>query len=123
MYKGSKSVVSTLCYGVQWDAALQFIATNEEYKDYPTNSTGKGNYTENLLKTGSSNDYELNNIYDMAGNFWEWTMEASSIDFRVPRGGNCNAYGGAGDPASSRNNLYPNDAGSDLGFRLTLYIK
>jgi len=131
MYKGSKSVVSTLCYGVQWDAALQFIATNEEHKDYPTNSDGKGYYAydsnwepiegmkEEVQPAGY---YAVNNIYDMAGNVYEWTMEANSTDLRVIRGG---VYGASGSeaPASGRYDSYPFSADVSDGFRFTLYIK
>ncbi len=82
MYKGSSSVVSTLCYGVQWDAALQFIYKTDP--EYPTNSSNKGNYSTSLKKTGY---YAINNIYDMAGNILEKTMEAESTNYRVSRGG------------------------------------
>ena len=119
MYKGSKSVVSTLCYGVQWDTTLQFIATKDEI--YPIDSTGKGNYTGSLLTTGYSEDYAVNNIYDMAGNVREWTMEARSASFRVIRGG---CYGdGASGPASHRGIFNPDFTSVNIGFRLTLYIK
>ena len=45
MYTESGSVVSTLCYGVQWDAAIRFISNT--YLDYEKNSIGKGWYSEN----------------------------------------------------------------------------
>jgi len=119
MYKGSKSVVSTLCYGVQWDAALQFIATKDA--DYPKNSEGKGNYTDNLLETGSSEEYAVNNIYDMAGNVWEKTMEVYSTALRVHRG---DFYGSdLYYPASDRFRDFPYGVSSGIGFRVTLYIK
>jgi len=120
MYKKSKSVVSTLCYGVQWDAALQFIATKDA--DYPTNSDGKGIYTESLAVAGSNDDYAVNNIYDMAGNVWEWTMEALYTGDRVIRGGSFNPTG-ASYPASYRDRTYPGNSSDYRGFRLALYIK
>ena len=40
-----------------------------------------GNYIE--LATGASDDFKIYNIYDMAGNMWEWTMETS--DDKVSR--------------------------------------
>jgi len=129
MYKKSKSVVSTLCYGVQWDAALQFIATKDA--DYPTNSTGKGYYAydENLnliegmdVKVQSTGYYAVNNIYDMAGNVSEWTMEASNSGSRVVRGGSYNNYG-SDYPASNRYNCTPDRAYDNFGFRPALYVK
>ena len=85
MYNGSNSVVSTLCYSVQWDSALQFIYKTDNV--YPTDSTNKGNYTESLVSTGSSDKYSVNNIYDMAGNAYEWTMEGADNTLRAVRGG------------------------------------
>ena len=119
MYKDSKSVVSTLCYGVQWDAALQFISTRG-IKDtaYATNSTDKGNYTGSLEKTGY---YARNNIYDMAGNVFEWTMEAYDSVHRVLRGGDY--INGSGCPASYRLDYNPDDALDYFGFRPALYVK
>jgi len=112
MYKGKKTVsnenygvVSTLCYGVQWDATLNFIdpnyITNEvngkpncQPTSYLVSSTGKGWYTDNsgnsVHKTGIDVDSQasnkVKNIYDMAGNVWEWTMESGSSNNRVDRG-------------------------------------
>lgn len=84
----SASVKSTLCYGVQWDATLNFIATSGiTDSNFAKNSTNKGNYTKIKAKTGSNDSYALNNIYDMAGNVWEWTMESHYNDYRVLRGG------------------------------------
>ena len=85
------SVTSTLIYGVQWDAIMQFI--DPGYKDengkltsFVANSTGKGNYTGSLLQTGSSSEYAVKNIYDLAGNVAEWTMESFYDYNRVCRG-------------------------------------
>jgi len=98
-------VVSTLCYSVQWDAALNFIdpnyITNEvegkpncQADSYLVNSIGKGWYSDNSGNsphtTGEDVDSEasnkVKNIYDMAGNVMERTMESSSSCFRVMRG-------------------------------------
>ena len=93
------SVTSTLIYGIEWDAIMQWI--DPEYKNgncniqtsFVANSTGKGNYVEKdilgygiLAKTGSSSEYAVKNIYDLAGNVGEWTMETYSTYTRVFRG-------------------------------------
>lgn len=111
--QGYTSVTSTLVYGVQWDAVMQFIDSkyiNGECDEdsYVRNSTEKGWYKNNCDSTDKGNkepnpdhitgldliyNSEPNviankqkNIYDMAGNVWEWTMEANSTNFRVTRG-------------------------------------
>jgi len=121
MYKKSKSVVSTLCYGVQWDAALQFIATKDA--DYPTKGDEKGHYNASYpILTGSVDAYAVNNIYDMSGNVWEWTMETFTAYDRVYRGCSSDPDGGNG-AAYERSYNTTDVAGDYLGFRITLYIK
>ena len=120
MYKTSTSVVSTLCYGVQWDATLRFIATNPEHVTFPTDSTGKGHHTYPLSETGC---YAVNNIYDMAGNASEWTMESYGTSNRVLRGGGY-WLDPADSPAGMRTmSRQPKYVDNVYGFRIALYIK
>ncbi len=96
--------VSTLIYGTQWDTALKFIGAynvgEAGYDTYATDSTGMGNYSGSRQACGSSDSYRQKNIYDMAGNVYEWTMEKYST-YRVLRGGLCN-NSGSDFPASFR---------------------
>ena len=126
MYKGSESVVSTLCYGVQWDAIMNYVSD----KDHNiTNSASWGNYvidpeSSNLIvqKCGSSEVWKVKNIYDLAGNSFEWTMESRSVSAknRVFRDGD-----GTDNPVSARLCIEPTVAYYDepIGFRVALYIK
>ena len=98
---GYTAATTTLCYGVQWDTTLRFI--DENYENYAKNSEGKGNYNAiDVIPTGSNEEFAEKNIYDMAGNVYEWTMETYKDVMRVTRGGN---YGidGSVYPASFRN--------------------
>ena len=100
------SVTSTLIYGVQWDAIMAWIeprykdTSNAEEllaeKNFVADSTGKGNYDEDantnpwkgqVTTTGASEAYAVNNVYDLAGNVYEWTMESYDTNSRVSRGG------------------------------------
>ena len=128
VYTGNKNtetnVKSTLCYGVQWDAVMNFIDSNYvngTAEGYVKNSENQGNYTGAIAKTGYEEVYAVKNIYDMAGNVLEWTMEAYDTDSRVSRGG---GYGSSGDnsPASSRYYSYPGYSFNGIGFRDTLYL-
>ena len=50
-------------------------------------STGKGYYEQSSpTVTGSSESYAVKNIYDLAGNCFEWTMESYSTYGRIFRG-------------------------------------
>ena len=121
MYKDSTSVVSTLCYGVQWDAVMNFVSDAEHNIK---NSKSWGNYSDTLQTCGYSEDWKAKNIYDLSGNVMEWTMEFYKLQYdydsfnytRAFRGGACGgnrAPGGAvgemrfgGEPDSGYNYYY-----------------
>ena len=75
-----------------------------------------------ILSTGASETFNTQNIYDIAGNAWEWTLERTydSGNPCVRRGG-IYSKTGAEFPASSRRMDNPNDAYLSYGFRTALY--
>ena len=134
------SVTSTLIYGVQWDAIMAWIepryknASNAEEllaeKNFVADSTGKGNYNEDantntwkgqVTTTGASEAYAVNNVYDLAGNVSEWTMESYFAYLRVYRGGNYLSTG-SDSPASNRVIYNPSSSDVVIGFRVTLFL-
>lgn len=76
-----------------------------------------------LLTTGASENAKKMNIYDFAGNEWEWTLEHATSNASRP----CSNVGGTyyGDgyeyPASVRDNDANTDIYVTLGFRSTIY--
>ena len=58
----------------------------------------------------------------MAGNVYDWTLEAVSTSSRVLRGGSFNSYGSS-SPVRYRSNNVPSDSYNDYGCRGALYIK
>ncbi len=133
MYSGNKAIVSTLCYGVQWDAVLRFLSTDVNvtdssdwgnYKDYNSSVSSEKQVdgAGTLQKTGSSEYWKAKNIYDIAGNIYEITMEMSS-SIIATRGGFYNLNkGGADGGASTRYGSFSNEASSSTGFRIALYL-
>ena len=74
------------------------------------------------LATGSSDDFKIYNIYDMAGNFWEWTSESSvNSDNAIIRGGSF-YYRGFQSVVFTNVNTESN-YNVDFGFRVVLYLK
>ena len=78
---------SHMVWGCQWDEMMNWLlsSNNEEIIKYVTDSTGKGNYGESIQPTGSTDEYAVKNIYDLAGNACEWDMECSVDWFRSVR--------------------------------------
>ena len=126
-------VTSTLIYGVQWDAIMRWMQDEPNLTGgkYVQDSADMGWYSNNYAsgnpthQTGIDIDSNksncVKNIYDLAGNVYEWTMESCDTDCRVSRGGSYDGSG-SGDPASIRYNDIPSDSFSFIGFRVTLYL-
>ena len=106
-----------------------------KYNTTPDNSTSEWiSYVKNLetssdvdymqlLTTGASEQTNKMNIYDFAGNEWEWTLEHANSDARYLsafRGG-CFNSSGSSRPVSHRGNDNANDSIFYLSFRSTLY--
>ena len=74
-----------------------------------------------LLTTGASDACKKMNIYDLAGNVWEWTLEceASTGLPCVNRGGSCKSTGIK--TASSSNSCSVNNNNNSTGFRVSLF--
>ena len=157
MYTGDDyGVTSTLCYGIQWDAMLDFIIKNDNGVHNVTSSANWGNYSntdadiwkitrrtaqykkdnqwnaitedltkevagDNALTTGANDNFQAKNIFDVAGNLEEWTMECRATNSRVLRGGRYR-FSGNIYPASYRN--YDGIANTNVcyGFRPALYL-
>lgn len=109
MYTHPDSVTSTLCYSCQWDAVCRYIGDSNRTTPTKTAPELTGNVSTDVSK----------NIYDLAGNCWEWTMEAYSGDRRVVRGAN---YDFA-HPVYSRNYRDPSLPFFYFAFRCGLYIQ
>ena len=132
----SGKVESKMIWGIQWDLACDFISKKGEQKSIK-DSTAWGNYKDSTGNaavmdgttqkygsdqvTGYSEYWKANNIYDLAGNWWEWTQEAYSTYGRAYRGG---AYDHDGsDYPMSYYDRYNATLTSPISSRPTLIIK
>ena len=119
-------VKTRMIWGLQWDATCNWLASSGFSI---TDSSTWGNYSNNTVyghgskqNTGYSESWKANNIYDFAGNCWEFIQEAGSAYGRAYRGGNFNYGTGSDSPASVRCNISPTSADSISGSRPTLYL-
>ena len=74
-----------------------------------------------LITNGNSETWVANNIYNLAGNLWEWTIEASKDNGRVLRGGH-SSNSGSYFPVAARSDNAPTYGATTYGSRSVLYI-
>ena len=126
--QASDKVKTQMIWGCQWDVTMNWLissgakTSDEVNKDSSTwgnynNYNAANNYTEGTAgyekNAGSSENWKANNIYDLAGNCWEWTQEADNTNSRACRGGN-SGNNGSSYPASYL--AYGNPDSSDYGY-------
>ena len=138
--KACSKVISTqyaqseMVYGNQWDEIMSWLITTGEKTDAEINedSSSWGNYnsTEKAetssgekRRAGNNEAWRANNIYDLAGNCYEWTQEAMSTHYRVGRGG-CYTDSGSTNTASARGYNIPIISDDiKITSRVSMYIK
>ena len=81
-------IKSNMIYGSQWDATMRWFAKSKDsnVSTYPVNAQNgvNANYSGSIKPTGSVG--AVNNIYDMAGNVYDWIAESNLNTYRVLRG-------------------------------------
>ena len=128
----SDKVKTQMIWGCQWDVTMNWLISSGAKTSDEVNKDSRswGNYNNTsvkaddgtteikasgdvqVLNTGKTTFTMANNIYDLAGNCYEWTQEADNTDSRALRGGDCNRDGSV-IPASYRSSNYPGyDSGS-----------
>ncbi len=137
-----------MIWGTQWDQTLKWLidSGNKTYSEVGSNSTSWGNYRNNSftyytntskstatksansttrIPSGAYDGANANNVFDLAGNVWDWTCESlgSGTGYvRYRRGGSYDGYGISYYAAyrTYSNPYYSND---NYGLRCALYIK
>ena len=82
----------------------------------------KESESEILLTTGADSSFSVQNIYDIAGNVWKFTLERSPYTnvLCARRGGGFNVTG-SDYPAALRFNVSTDFSGFNIGFRVSLF--
>ena len=123
----SANVTSSMIWGSQWNQIMIWMKSiKSKYLDsehsgefFVTNSVSMGNYgiidgiddgwmyEDSPAPTGFSENYKVKNIFDLAGNVEEWTLEARSPFSRVLKGGDYAGYYNFSTAVTSYNIVNP----------------
>ena len=138
-----------MIWGIQFDETLKWLIDTGEktYAEIASDSTSWGNYykcsftyytdtskstatkeiyADRIIPSGAYEGANANNVFDLAGNVYDWTLESNGSgtgNYRFSRGG---AYGnrrGVSDPAAYRNVNIPYGSYDSIGLRCSLFIK
>ena len=106
-----------MIWGCQFDQVIKFIGEDAQI------GHSDRNLTEIKALSGQNNLDKMKNVYDLEGNFYEWTLEADSSDHRVRRGNDFerveNNYF---YPISYRGISFPVNQYDTVSSRVTLYL-
>lgn len=129
-FEPNGALLSHLPYGAEYDSILEWLLESgaKTHDEIAKDSSSWGNYlnTNNtpntLAKTGSNEDWCVNNIYDLAGNVNEWTQEKKYNNEAVIRGGSYYDFGN-NVPVATRGTSIKNIGFGTTGFRIALCVR
>ena len=136
-----------MIWGIQWDETLKWLIDtgDKTYSQVGYDSISWGNYWNNRftyytntskstatkaknsgtrIPSGAYEGSNANNIFDLAGNVWDWTLESDDSgtgNSRSSRGGGYGDYSSC--PAAYRFSYVPDISNDTFGLRCSLFIK
>ena len=107
-------------YNIVSNSAQYSTNNGSEWLQAPYNKTSASSV---LLSTGANTTFGRQNIFDLAGNVWEWTLENSNVSSQpcVIRGGSCESSAASEITVNSRSNNTSTQSYWSIGFRITIF--
>ena len=119
--KDNKSVVSSMMWGSQYDAMMNWMQSNNI--DVTAKPDGINIIKNSSYETGSEAYDIVKNVFDLYGCHNEWTLGASIDCYRIGKGGY--RYDGNNNSLVTHMDNWPANPGAngaDASTRLTLYV-
>lgn len=114
----SNVVTSCMIWGCAYDQIMLWMQANSI--NVKNTDQTQGHYGSSYINTGSNDNYKFNNIYDLCGNYQEWTM-TSMWSGRNLRGGN-RTESGDKCALSSSEGVSPDAIKAEATTRIQLFI-
>lgn len=115
-------ITTEMIWGCQWNSMLVWLSQNLDIRNNVYDAQKIGNYNSSIKKTASDKDNVMNNIYDLAGNAFEWTQKGNLMGGRAALGGSYKYnsklnYSLAAEEGYSITYLW-----NEVGTRVTMYL-
>ena len=154
MWKKARKLSGTsagvqMIWGIQWDETLKWLIDTGEktdaevgsdstswgnyqgnsftyYTDTSKNTASKSSYRSVIIPSGAYDGANANNIFDLAGNIWDWTLESNGSGtgtYRYNRGGVYDTSGKYYPTVYRLGQFRSYDSDYNIGLRCTLYVK
>lgn len=129
----SSETISSMIWGSQWDQIMIWMRNEVntlQNSNYIVNSIGLANYgtiagvndgASNVEQAMATGCHKVKNIYDLAGNVSEWTLECYSTDNRIARGGYYATTNTLYTNAKCREQISLDESYEYIGTRLSIY--
>ena len=123
---------SAMIYRNQWEKVIQWLVDTGDKTEYQitTNASDWGNYTDNTSEgkgearpSGYNETWKANNIYDIAGNYGEWSQGAYRSKERIAQGGGYSVTGTGIYAPSKFHYADPTYDASATSTRAIMYLK
>ena len=128
MYVENNYFSTDLINSYAWDTICNWLSdtgTNIDYSVEYGNYKNSSNGLNKIVETASNERWKTNNIYDLAGNAWEYTTEETGKQDEIKHIGRGGGYNTSGDtyPVSSRATSEEDSPNIAISFRVVLYLK
>lgn len=115
-------ITTEMIWGCQWNAMLVWFCKNMDIRDNVFEASMIGNYNNILEKSGNREDNVYNNIYDLAGNAFEWSQKGNDTAGRAALGGSY-LYNERLNYSLASEKGYPiTYLWNEVGTRVTMYL-
>lgn len=128
LYKVSKNmydrndITTEMIWGCQWNSMLVWLNKNLDIRNNIYNSQSIGNFNSSIKETGAKKSNVMNNIYDLAGNAFEWTQKGSNSGGRTAFGGSYLSNSSLNYSLAAEKSYEITHMWDEVGTRVSMYL-
>ena len=128
LYKVSKNmydrddITTEMIWGCQWNSMLVWLNQNLDIRNNIYDSQNIGNFNSSIKVTGATKSNVMNNIYDLAGNAFEWSQKGNNSGGRTAFGGSYLTNSSLNYSLAAEKSYEITRMWDEVGTRVTMYL-